>query len=156
MLTKKQLHSIFDERGWKPLITLANKAVRDSNLEDAQTIVSFLAEAMSESERRLLRSELIRLMKHVIKWKMVAPYPNQGDGWELTIRDSRKQLEHAFLSKTNNRTYIESPSVWEKCFNIALFDALEELQDQFGRSFSSKSIDPLTWDEVFIVSYKRV
>lgn len=43
--------------------------LKDGNVEEAKNGVEELIEALSRSEKRALKSQLVRLMVHILKWK---------------------------------------------------------------------------------------
>ena len=49
-----------------------------------------LIDALARSERRALRSQLIRLMQHVVKWQL---QPERHSwSWVATIRNARREI----------------------------------------------------------------
>ncbi len=84
---------------WQELATTSHYetaiAVRQEmlrgNLAEATTGIEELIEALSRSDKRALRSQLIRLMSHVIKWKT---QPEQRSrSWAVTIENARIEIE---------------------------------------------------------------
>jgi len=81
---------------------LANKsqyqtavAVRDKlaheEIEDAATGLEELIESLSRSDQRALRSQLLRLMAHIIKWKTQPE--RRSRGWAVSIESARIEIE---------------------------------------------------------------
>ncbi len=102
-----------------------------------------LIESMGKSKRLALRSQLTRLMTHVIKWKCQPE--RRGSSWSTTIRSSRQEIEDIQEEVPSlNRDFIES--IWEKCFKRAVKDA----EDEMGKDCDLTS---LYWDEIFEEEY---
>ncbi len=105
-----------------------------------------LIEAMGRVDKRALRSQLIRLMSHVIKWKCQPE--RRSSSWSITIRSARREIEDLQEEVPSlNRAYIES--VWAKC----LATAIEEATDEMDKDCPITSLD---WAEVFEENYKFV
>jgi Domain of unknown function DUF29 len=102
-----------------------------------------LIELMGKSKRLAMRSQVIRLMAHVIKWKCQPE--KRSSSWATTINSARMEIEDIQEEMPSlNRNYIES--VWDKCFKSAMKQAVLEM----GRKCQLAS---LTWEEVFEESY---
>jgi hypothetical protein len=102
-----------------------------------------LIEAMGRTEKRALKSQLIRLMSHVIKWKC---QPERRTSiWAITIRSARREIEDIQEEVPSlNRHAIES--LWDKCFK----EAVKEAEIEMGRDCELTS---LSWEEVFEEEY---
>lgn len=102
-----------------------------------------LIESMGKSKRLALRSQLTRLMTHVIKWKCQPE--RRGSSWSTTIRSARQEIEDIQEEVPSlNRDFIES--IWEKCFKRAVKNA----EDEMGKDCDLTS---LSWEEVFEDEY---
>jgi hypothetical protein len=82
-------------------------------------------------------------MLHIIKWK------NQPEkrtaSWAISIRSARREIEESQEEMPSlNRDFIES--IWEKCFQVAVKDA----EDEMGQKSQSTSF---SWCEVFEDEY---
>src|SRR5271165_4266255 len=63
---------------------------RAGHLGEAAAGLEELIDALSRSERRALKSQLIRLMAHVLKWRL---QPEQRSrSWAASIRSARKEI----------------------------------------------------------------
>ncbi|MCL1474551.1 DUF29 domain-containing protein [Argonema antarcticum] len=102
-----------------------------------------LIESMGKSKKLALKSQLIRLMAHVIKWKC---QPERlGYSWAITILSARREIEDIQEEVPSlNRNFIES--VWDKCFNAAVKEAEIEMGKQC-------ELTSLSWSEVFEEEY---
>lgn len=103
-----------------------------------------LIEAMERTEKRALKSQLIRLMSHVIKWKWQPE--RRSSSWAITILSARREIEDIREEVPSlNRDYLES--IWEKCFTQAVKEAAMEM----GRK--PCQVTWLSWEEVFEEEY---
>ncbi|ETX08546.1 DUF29 family protein [Candidatus Entotheonella palauensis] len=94
---------------------------------------------VSRSDRSALESYLMRLMQHVIKWK-VQP-ERRSRSWRNTIYNSRNQIQRLQQKRPSlNRQVIEH--MWDQVLHTAQQEAEKEIQ---------RTLPPqlLTWQEVF-------
>lgn len=102
-----------------------------------------LLESMSQELRRALRSQLSRLMMHIVKWK-IQPEKRTAS-WAVSILDARENIEEIMQEKPSlNRRFLNE--IWEKTHLQALRKAQEETQTR-------TTLDTLTWHEVFDEEY---
>ena len=121
------------------LAVAISEELRDGNVNEALAGLEELIEAMSESRRRAMRSQLIRLMMHVLKWKS---QPERRTGsWAGSIYESRDEIE-AIQEEMPSLSDEYVRSVWAACFSKAKRRARAETQKKI------ESTD-LTWQEVF-------
>jgi hypothetical protein len=111
--------------------------------EEAKAALQSLVEAMSRSERQALKSQLIRLMMHIIKWKTQPE--KRSRSWIITIFDTRDAIEESQEEMPSlNRDFIES--LWDQALIKAKRKAEAEMNCKSDISF-------LTWQEVFEDGY---
>ena len=122
-------------------------AVRDrlvkGHLGDASEGIEELIEALSRSEKRALKSQLVRLMLHVIKWKCQPDL--QSRSWALTIWNARNEIAD-IREETPSLTRDVVLGMWETCFARAR----EGAEKETGFVCDLRG---LTWEEVFELSY---
>ena len=100
-------------------------------------------EDMGKSIQRSFKSQLVRLMMHIIKWQ-IQPF-HRSKSWVNTINDSRNQIELIQDDVPSlNANHIQS--VWEKSFEIATRQAEKETR-------LKSTVQQLTWQEVFEEDY---
>lgn len=140
------------KRNWEDLVTTSEyialqevkKALDEAEYDEVEKGLEELLDSMSKKEKRALQSQLIRLMAHIIKWKI---QPQQCScSWSATILDARNQIE--YLQEDNpalNREQIES--IWDK----SLQKALKQAEVETGKK--TNSIKDLSWKEVFEAEY---
>ncbi|MDF0553540.1 DUF29 domain-containing protein [Kamptonema sp. UHCC 0994] len=103
-----------------------------------------LIESMGKSKRLAMKSQLIRLMVHIIKWK--SQPERRGSSWANTIFLARQEIEDIYEEVPSlNRDFIES--VWEQCFQKAVKQAEFEMRKAKCHLLS------LSWSEVFEEEY---
>ena len=102
-----------------------------------------LIEALSRSEKRALKIQLVRLIMHIIKWN--SQPEKRTLSWVASINNAREEIADIQEETPSlNNTVIES--LWDKVFIIAKRDAEAEM----GKKSSIKS---LSWQEVFVDEY---
>lgn len=138
-------------QNWHDLATTSHYqtavAVKDAlHTGDAATALEGLEElidALSRSDRRALESYLMRLMQHIIKWR-VQP-ERRSASWAATIRTTRRQIA---------RLQQETPSlnrrVMEALWSDVLLDAIDAAEGEMNRRVPPLT---LTWEEAFETVY---
>jgi len=115
------------------------------DFQDVEEGLETLLEAMGRAEKRAVRSQLIRLMLHIIKWNIQSD--KRSRSWLISINNARFSIEEEQeFSPSLSRLHIEE--LWDK----ALREAKKEAQIETG--LSTKHIESLTWEEVFDKEYK--
>ncbi len=122
-------------------------AVKDEiaigNLTEASIGIEELIQALSRSEKRALKSQLIRLMLHIIKWQS---QPERCSlSWIASIKDAREEIAdiQEETPSLNNKVIAE---LWDKAFIIANRDAQAEMSKK-------STVTALSWQEVFEDDY---
>ncbi len=110
---------------------------------EASQGLGVLIESMGRSEKRAIKSQLARLMSHVIKWKCQPGM--RSASWAISIRNARTEIadsQEEFPSL--NQDYIQK--IWGICFDRAIQDA----EDELGMRCV---VGTLSWQEVFEKPY---
>jgi homoserine kinase len=117
--------------------------LQDGNVEAAMLGTVELMEAMSKIDHRAVKSHLVILMMHIIKWK--TQENQRSRSWTRTIRNARREIQ-AIQEHTPSITYHTIRGYWDKAFTEARADAQDEMEQ---KTF----IESLTWQEVFDDEY---
>ncbi|CAD0222418.1 MULTISPECIES: DUF29 domain-containing protein [Planktothrix] len=117
--------------------------LKQGNIMEATIGLEALIEAMGRSDKRALRSQLIRLMAHVIKWKCQPK--KRTSSWSTTILSARNEIE-AIQEDTPSLNRNTIDSIWDKCFEKAVKEAETEMNQKC-------SLISLSWQEVFEEEY---
>lgn len=118
-------------------------ALRRGDTGEATTGIQELIDALARSDKRALRSQLIRLMAHIIKW--LSQPEGRSRSWRTSINDARREIEEIQEETPSlNRQAIEG--MWERCFQAAKEQAETEME-------SEAAVPSLTWEDVFQRSY---
>lgn len=143
MQTRTNWEELATASHYQTAIAIQN-CLQSGNLSEAKTGIQFLVEAMGRSEKQAVRSQLVRLMSHIIKWKC---QPNRRTvSWAVTILSARNEIEDSREEMPSiNRAYLES--VWNKCFQRAVEQAEIEMQKPC-------LLRSLSWQEVFEDCYQ--
>ena len=119
------------------------EAIDRGDIADAKVGIEELIDALARAEKRALRSQLVRLMMHIIKWKTQPE--RRSISWCVSIRSARREIEDIQEETPSlNRTVIKG--LWDKCFRAAKEDAEIEMSQK-------SSIEKLTWAHVFDHEY---
>ena len=120
-----------------------HQELREGHLEEATSGIEELIDALARSEKRALKSQLVRLMLHVLKWK---EQPEQRSrSWAATIANAREEIADIQEETPSlNRAVIKQ--LWDKCFQAAKRAAEGEINQKI-------SARTLTWKDVFDAAY---
>ncbi len=114
------------------------------HVDEAAKGIEELIEALSRSEKRALKSQLVRLMLHIIKWQ--SQPERRSRSWVASIKDARDEIaDIQDETPSLNNAVIES--LWDKAFIIAKRDAEAEM----GKKSEVQSV---SWEEVFEDEYE--
>ena len=119
------------------------RALEAGDYSEAEFGITQLIDALSRSDRHAVRSHLIRLMTHVIKWK--AQPEKRSASWVATIDHAREEIR-AYQEANPSITDEKIKAMWSKCFERARKHAELDMQKK-------STIETLSWDEVFNDDY---
>ena len=143
MLTKQEWDWLATGSEYQMAVMIHQLLQKNQVMEATEGLES-LIEAMGRNDRRALKSQLIRLMVHVIKWKCQPQ--KRSSSWAISILSARREIEDIQEEVPSlNREFIES--IWDKCFQAAVKEAELEMRK------IKCSLTSLTWSEVFEDEY---
>jgi hypothetical protein len=123
--------------------TAVLEALRSGELEEATTGMEELIDAMTRSDRRALQSQLVRLMKHILKWQVQPGFRSRS--WQRTIRQARRAI-----AEIQEDTPSLTDEVIRRLWDRTLREAHEDAQEETGLEFPCPA---LTWQDVFETTY---
>lgn len=98
------------------------KSKNFSNL-DIENLVEEL-ESMGRSEQRELKSRMIVLVMHLLKWQF-QPEKN-GESWRKTIYEQRKQIALVLEDSPSLKNFLHDETWLQNVWQYAVKDAVEE------------------------------
>ena len=119
------------------------RALESGATADATAGLEELIDALNRSDKRALRSHLVRLMLHIMKWRTQPALRSKI--WRATIRNARRKIV-AIQDDTPSLSREVVESKWLDCEAEAAEAAEAEMD-------LSPSVVHLTWAEVFEVGY---
>ena len=136
---------------WQELSSLSHYktaiAVKDEiatgNLSEASIGIEELIQALSRSEKRALKSQLVRIMLHIIKWQ--SQPERRSLSWIASIKDAREEIAD-IQEETPSLSNNVIAELWDKAFVIANRDAQAEMRKK-------SNVTALSWQEVFEDEY---
>ncbi|MCY7349576.1 MAG: DUF29 domain-containing protein [Cytophagaceae bacterium] len=140
------------KRDWEELtatsyhdsVTEIKEAFENQEFDEVSAGLNALLESMSQELRRTLKSQLVRLMEHIIKWRIQPG--NRSKSWQISIRDARNNLFDIMETKPSlNRRHLEE--IWDASFLRAVENAEEETD-------LKNTVDVLSWQDVFETPYR--
>ena len=116
--------------------------IKQGHIQNSTTGIEELIDALSRSDKRALRSQLTRLMMHIIKWQIQPE--RRSRSWLATIENARIEIEELLEEEPHLKPQISQ--LWDKCQNAANRLAKQEtgIKHQFIK---------LTPEEVFQTEY---
>jgi hypothetical protein len=118
-------------------------ALKRGDTVEATLGIQELIDALARAERRALRSQLKRLMAHVIKWK--SQPKKRSRSWIATINDARMEMADIQEETPSlNKEVIQG--IWDRCFDAAKEQAEAEMDEP-------TKVSKLTWVDVFEKEY---
>ncbi|MEP6488191.1 DUF29 domain-containing protein [Microcoleus vaginatus GB2-A3] len=143
MLTKQDWDWLAVCSHYQTAVTVQTLLKEGKSMEATAGLES-LIEAMGRTEKRALKSQLIRLMLHIIKWKSQPQKPTTS--WAISILSARREIEDIQEEVPSlNREFIAS--IWDKCFQAAVKEANTEMRKV------ECQLTSLSWSEVFEDEY---
>ena len=120
-------------------------ALRKGHVDDAGVGLEELIDALSRSEKRALKSHLVRLMQHVIKWQ-VQP-ERRSPSWMWTIRNARIEIADVQEETPSLTDEVIAAELWERCLRLAHNEAAKDM------NLTDLQPQSLTWQDVFTREY---
>jgi hypothetical protein len=113
------------------------------DVAEASAGLQELIDAVARSERRALRSQLVRLMVHILKWHCQPD--KRTPNWSVSIYQAREEIASIREEVPSlNREAIEA--IWTTCFRTAKKQAQAEIRERIRTAI-------LTWNDVFEMDY---
>jgi Domain of unknown function DUF29 len=124
-------------------------SLQEGDIEDALEGLNELIDSMSKIAIREMRSHLIIIMIHILKWNHQPQ--KRSWSWRISISNARDEIEDV-QEETPSVTKKAIEGEWEKAFNKAVRRAAEEMKmtDKEEHNFKPEI---LTWEEVFEKEY---
>lgn len=124
-------------------------SLQEGDMEDALEGLDELIDSMSKIAIREMRSHLLSIMIHILKWKCQPQ--KRSWSWKISISNARDEIEEV-QEETPSVTKKTIESEWNKVFIKAIRQSADQmnLNKQEKRNFNP---EPLTWEEVFEKEY---
>lgn len=84
-------------------------------------------EGLAKRDRRELKNRLTVLLAHLLK-RIYVNSPDNFHGWELTIREQRRQIQDLLQDSPSLKSYLE------EVFNIAYQNALDDVRFEYRQT----------------------
>jgi hypothetical protein len=120
------------------------QALRDGDQAEAAAGIEELIDAMSRSDKRALKSQLVRLMMHIIKWR--SQPARRSLSWVASIENARDEIAD-IREDTPSLNEPVIRGLWPKAFAMACRQAEAEMG-------CPSAVEALTWDDVFEARYR--
>lgn len=114
------------------------------NVAEASAGLEELIDAVGRSERRALRSQLTRLMMHILKWQHQPA--RRSASWVISILLAREEIA-GIQEEVPSLNQQAISDLWEKCLESAHRQAAAEIGETIPAT-------ELTWQQVFEDEYR--
>ncbi len=111
---------------------------------EAAAGIQELIDALTRSERRALKSQLVRLMTHVVKWR--SQPERRSRSWIASIRSARSEIRE-IQDEAPSLTDDVVREMWDGCFALARDQAEAEME-------AGSAVESLSWEECFDLAYR--
>lgn len=118
--------------------------LRSGDVSEASTGLQELIEALSRSERRALKSYLVQLMVHIIKWRTQPD--RRSRSWAASIANARLEIRD-IQEETPSLSDDVIRSMWDECFSRARRQAEGEMNQR-------SAVKALTRKQLFDQEYE--
>jgi hypothetical protein len=124
-------------------------SLQEGDMEDALEGLDELIDSMSKIAIREMRSHLLIIMIHILKWKYQPQ--TRSWSWKISISNARDEIEEV-QEETPSVTKKTIETEWDKVFTKAVRQSADEmkLDDKEKRKYNPEI---LTWKEVFEKEY---
>jgi hypothetical protein len=140
---RRDWHQLAVESHYRTAVGV-KEALEEGDLDGALRGIDELIDAMGRSDRRAVRSQLIRLMQHIIKWH--GQPEHRSPSWAATIAHARDEIFDT-QEETPSITDDMLRQMWEHCFQRAKRYAERE-------AGQSMPLATLSWHDVFEADYR--
>jgi len=113
--------------------------LKAGNIAEATAGVEELIDALARSDKRALRSQLARLMAHIIQWRCQPE--GRSRGWRASIANARVEIAD-IREETPSPNEDTIRAMWDRCFQVAKRQAEGDMEQE-------AAVTSLSWDEVF-------
>lgn len=128
-------------------LEIALAALNEGDEETTRLALEYALHDLNMNYQDALESQLIRLMMHIIKWR-IQPERRSGS-WAGSITNAREEIARIQRRKPSlNKRFVES--IWDYCLKSALRQARAETGIKAPLEFD------LTWNDVFEEEYEIV
>ena len=80
--------------------------IESNHIESAQGGIEELIESLLRADKRALKSQLIRLMLHIIKWKTQPE--KRTPSWVYSIESARMEIQDLLADEPSLKSYLET------------------------------------------------
>jgi len=133
MDTSLKTHNLYDQDfvQWCDA-TVSQLKARKFEQIDLDNLIEEI-EGLAKRDRRELKNRLTVLLSHLLK-RIYVDSPENFHGWELTIREQRRQIQGLLQDSPSLKPYLE------EVFSIAYRDALDDVRFEYQQVYF-----PDTW-----------
>ena len=134
-ISKPHISTIYDEDYYLWIETTAKQLQERKFLEiDIDNLVEEI-ESMGRSEKSALKSNLVVVLMHLLKWKYQSSM--RSNSWKSSIREHRRRLRDALQDSPSLKPYLIE--IFGECYQ----DAREQAADETGLPLESFPVIPL-------------
>jgi hypothetical protein len=121
-----------------------DQALEQGQTDEAKRGVEELVDALARSDKRALKSQLGRLMVHIIKW--LSQPDRRSRSWRASIRNARREIA-AIQEDTPSLNRAVFEAIWPGCWEAAQEEAEAEMNHE-------SVVQQLSWAVVFETEYE--
>jgi len=117
------------EQDYHAWLAAEARALRERRVNEIDTFnLAEELEDMARSVKKAVRSQLARLMAHLLKWSIEKDFrernPSAANRWLASIRNARDEIKDDLAESPSLRTYL--PGIFDKAYKAAINGAIED------------------------------
>jgi Domain of unknown function DUF29 len=140
------------ERDFHAWLAAQVRAIREGRVNDidAPNLAEEL-EDMARSAKKALKSQLVRLIAHLLKWSLQKDLrernPSSGNRWLASIRNARDEFKDDLAESPSLKPYL--PTIFDEAYKAAINSAVEDtgLADRAFPARCPWSLDDILGDD---------
>jgi hypothetical protein len=126
------------ESTYQTAVAIQNELAR-GNVREAPAGLEELIDAVARSERRAIKSQLVRLMVHVLRW--ICQPDQRPRSWSASIQNAREDIRE-IQEETPSLTDDVVRRMWDRAFEQARGQAEGEMN-------CPSNVASISWEQVF-------
>ncbi len=120
--TNQNQETLYEQDYYRWLTQTANLLkLKDFTKLDLENLIEEI-ESLGKSEKRAIKSNLIVVILHLLKWQYQSP--KRSNSWKSSIREHRRRIEELLIDSPSLKNYLSE--IFTSCYVAAKKQASDE------------------------------